>query len=324
MPANKRQHYVPQNYLKEFSPDGDSIGVYHIASDKWADTAGIKYQAQQPYFYGTGLELEKDLSELERKLAENRKSIIENGTQHLSLYQRETLYQDMMLQFLRTKQMADLYEQSATAKARRLWKLSKNELVCKYADCFVVKYPIPALGPMMALLNNIEICLDLGFKILVNLTDIPFITSDAPVCKYNKYFEALNKPVCGLKHQGLMLFYPLSSKYAVLYFDQAVYKAPYKRRIYLDIDDVSDVNNLNGLLCSWANECIYYNPSLVPGEHIQWTFKHIEDARRPLFIEKEIKQSDTKSLIIAQYPFPFLYMDLSFLKFQDKIKLIYE
>ena len=30
MPENKRQHYVPQNYLKGFSLDGDSIGVYVI------------------------------------------------------------------------------------------------------------------------------------------------------------------------------------------------------------------------------------------------------------------------------------------------------
>ena len=76
MPANKRQHYVPQNYLREFSPDKINIGVFHIESGKWYENAPINGQAQHSFFYGVDNNLEKELSELEGLLADNRKSII--------------------------------------------------------------------------------------------------------------------------------------------------------------------------------------------------------------------------------------------------------
>ena len=140
MPDNKRQHFVPQNYLREFSPDGESIGVFLVEHEKCIKKAPINSQAQESYFYGKSLELEKQLSELECLLAENRRTIFSNQTNKLSLYQREVLYQDMMLQLSRTKQMADLYEEMATANARRMWKHSNNELIRQHADDFCVKY----------------------------------------------------------------------------------------------------------------------------------------------------------------------------------------
>lgn len=321
MPINKRQHYVPQNYLREFSPNGSSIGVFLIKTEEAINAASINSQAQEMYFYGEDLTLEKQLSELENILADNRRSIFSCEPKRLTLYQREALYQDMMLQLCRTRKMADVLEQSATAKARRIWKHSKDELVKKHADDFGIKYSIPALIPIMTLLKNIEICLDLEYKILINKTEIPFFTSDAPVSKYNKYFEAKHTPYCGLKHPGLILFYPLSPQFAVLYFDSNVNRAKYRKRDFIEVDDESDINNLNGLTCAWADKRVYYNPSLVPAEHVQWTYNHIREARMPLYQETEIKQTENSSLIISIYPFPFLYMALSFMKFQDNVKL---
>ena len=320
MPENKRQHYVPQNYLKGFSFNGDSIGVYVIETEQWHDSAKIKTQAQESYFYGADLTLEKGLSELEGLMADNRKTVVENTTQELSLYQKEVLYQDMMLQLSRTKQMADIYEQMATNKARRLWSHSSDELMRKHANDFGIKFANPILGPMMALLKNLTICLDLEFKILVNNTEIPFLTSDAPVSKYNKYFEAYHQTSCGLNSKGLILFYPLTPRFAVIYYDRNVYRVKFRKRVYLDITDESDVNNLNGLTCAWANQCVYYHPGLVDGEFVQWTFKHIQKARKPLVDETEIPQDESRSLVISRQTFPYLYMALTFMKFQDKVK----
>ena len=321
MPDNKRQHFVPQNYLREFSHDGDSIGVFLVEQEKCIGSAPINSQAQESYFYGKNLEIEKILSGLESLLAENRRTIFNNQTNKLNLYQREVLYQDMILQLSRTKHMADLYEEMATANARRVWRHSSDELVRKHADNFGIKFDKPIIGAMMVTLKNLFVCLDLEFKVLVNRTVIPFITSDNPVCRYNQYFEGHQRYHSGLKSIGEQLYYPLSPSFAVLYYDGNVYKTKYKKRNYLEIEEESDVNHLNGLVCAWANKCVYYNPTLMSSEHLSGTFDHVKESRNRIIQEDEIPTGESSSIIVARYPFPAFRMCLSFLKYLDKVKL---
>ena len=322
MAENKRQHFVPQNYLKEFSHDGVNIGVFHVESGKCVGKpAPISSQAQESYFYGKDLTLEKQLSELEGLLADNRRTIFENFSNKMNLYQKEVLYQDMMLQLSRTKQMANLYEEIATMHARRIWRHSNDELVRQHADDFGIKFNNAIIAAMMVTLKNLTICYDLEFKVLVNQTEIPFVTSDSPVCAYNQYFEAHKTYHSGLNSTGEQLYYPLSPKYAVLYYDRNVYKTKFRKRNYIDIVDESDVNHLNGLVCVWANKCVYYHPGLMPYEHVEWTFEHVKDSRNPKHEETEIPTGETSSIIIARHPFPAFGMCLSFLKYQDKVKM---
>lgn len=320
MPANKRQHYVPQNYLRSFSADGSSIGVFQIDTEKCIDTAPIKSQAQEAYFYSDMLVLEKKLGDLEQIMADNRKTIFNDSNQKLTLYQKEILYQDMMLQLFRTRQMADVYEEIATAKARRAWSHSNDEFIRKNADNFGIKYNYPVMPSMLALLNNLGICLDLEFKVLVNRTCIPFVTSDNPVSRYNQYFEAWRKKHCGLNSAGLQLFYPLSPEFGVIYYDHNVYSTKYRKRNFLEIADESDVNNLNGLTCASANHCVYYYAGYMPGEFVKWTFEHVKDARGKLVNITEVPETSSSSFVMYQFPFPAFHMCLSFMKFQDKVK----
>lgn len=323
MPDNKRQHYVPQSYLRDFSIDGATIGVYLIDSDKCIDEAPISRQAQKPYFYSDNLSLEKGLSEIEQLTAANRRTIIENTSKKLTLYQKEVLYQDMMLQLFRTKQMADKFEEFATAKARIIWRHSSDELIRENAENYGVKYAYPVIPSLMVLLNKLTICFNLDYKLLVNKTELPFLTSDAPVSIYNKFFEARKIHTTGLIHKGLMLFYPLTPTYAVLYYDQGVYKVKFRKRSYLDVTDDSDINNLNALTCACASQCVYYHAATTRGEYAQWIYNEIKDKREPLIEYTEIPESETSSLWIMRSHFPFLYMFLSFMKFHDKIKLKY-
>ena len=324
MPDNKRQHYVPQNYLREFSQDGATIGVYLTGSNKYIDEAPIARQAQKPYFYSDNLELEKGLSEIEEITAKNRRTLFENTSQKLSLYQKEILYQDMMLQLFRTKQMADKVEEFATANARTIWRHCSDELIRENADNYGIKYTYPIMPSLMVLLNNLTVCLGLDFKILVNKTRLPFITSDAPISKYNKFFEARRINTTGLLHKGIMLFYPLTPVHAVLYYDQGIYKVKYRKRHYLEITDVSDVYNLNGLTCACASQCIYYHADTIDANHVQWIYNEIKDTRQPLMQVTEIPETESSSLLFMNSTFPFLYIALSFMKFQNKVKLLFQ
>lgn len=58
----------------------------------------------------------------------------------------------------------------------------------------------------------------------------------------------------------------------------------------------------------------------LDGEFVQWTFKHIQEPRKPLIDETEIPQGENRSLVISRQTFPYLYMALTFMKFQDKVK----
>ncbi len=320
MSENKRQHYVPKNYLREFSDDGLSIGVYLVGTGKSIEAASISSQAQESFFYGKNLELEKQLSEVEAIMADNRKTIFAHTTNKLTVRQREILYQDMMLQLSRTKYMANLYEEVATAQVRRIWKHSGDEMIRKYVDDVGIKFENPILESMSIILNNLDVCLNLEYKVLVNKTEIPFMTSDNPVCQYNQFFEAQRRYHSGLGNTGEQIYYPLSPSYAVLYYDHNVYTAKFRKRDYLEIADVSDVNHLNGLVCAWANKCVYYHPGKTTSKHVHWTYRHVRDSRPKKIEETEVPTGHNSSLIVARYPFPAFGMNVTFLKFQDKVK----
>lgn len=53
---NAAHHYVPQFYLRRFSPDQSSVGTF-IAPDRFVDCASIKGQAQRRHLYGRTPEL---------------------------------------------------------------------------------------------------------------------------------------------------------------------------------------------------------------------------------------------------------------------------
>lgn len=93
-----------------------------------------------------------------------------------------------------------------------------------------------------------------------------------------------------------------------------------EKRNFIEVTDVSDVNHLNGLVCAWASKCVYYHTVYMSGEHVSWTFDHINDSRTKMINEQEILTEEKSSIIIARYPFPAFGMCLSFLKFLDKVK----
>lgn len=93
------------------------------------------------------------------------------------------------------------------------------------------------------------------------------------------------------------------------------------KRNYLEITDISDVNHLNALVCAWANKCVYYHPGIMKGEHVRWTFEHIRELKNHERKEVEIQTGEKSRIIIARHLFPAFQIYLTFLKFQDKVKL---
>ena len=71
MPEKKRQHYVPQFYLRNFSNHhGRSICVFSLDSERIIAVGSLKGKAQKDYFYGRDGAVEDTLGKVEGAASE--------------------------------------------------------------------------------------------------------------------------------------------------------------------------------------------------------------------------------------------------------------
>ncbi len=77
MPGNKKHHYVPRMYLRQFGHNnGRSIHIYNLLSKKTIPHGNLKNQCYTDYLYGKDTEVEKDLGRVESAAATVMSSII--------------------------------------------------------------------------------------------------------------------------------------------------------------------------------------------------------------------------------------------------------
>lgn len=320
MAEKKVQHYVPQSYLRGFSSDKKNIGYYDFNSDTLKPNKGIKNLAQISYFYTKDLSLEDNLSVVEGIFERNRNSIKEDPYKYLTLYEREVLYQDMFLQMVRVPQMEDMYNEMVNAHAHRIWKHAQDPLVRENADNFDAKVENAIIPAMMIACENLCLCYDLKAKLLINKTDVPFITSDNPVCLNNSLFERDGVSSFGWGSTGLQIYYPLSPTLAVFYYDDKVYKVGYRKRNYVDLTDISNVNTLNMLVAVNARERIFFGEGTSEA-YIKQLCSWVQPNRLKKKSEDiDIEVSSTRSYSITRYKHPQIRFWQSYMKFLERYK----
>lgn len=69
MPDNKKHHFVPKFYLRNFSEDEKSIGIYNIRSRRTIARGNLGNQCYRDYFYGKDLKIEHALAGMEGSAA---------------------------------------------------------------------------------------------------------------------------------------------------------------------------------------------------------------------------------------------------------------
>jgi hypothetical protein len=81
MPENKRNHYVSQFYLRNFSTDSNrkTIHLFNIRRNIFIVNVGIFGQCYRHYLYGEDGKLERGLGYLETAIAPVFSKIIETG-----------------------------------------------------------------------------------------------------------------------------------------------------------------------------------------------------------------------------------------------------
>ena len=273
MAENKNQHYVPQSYQRHFSDDGKNTGVYILKAKKYIASSKIQHQASKDYFYSKDLVIEHELSKLEGWADVAIKSVLSNPKRNLTPEERKILYVNMMLQAGRTFSQVRLVEALFTEITQQLMAADKrvddeyhNGKYDGITEEDIANVEIKLTEPGKFVVGNIiklmGECEDLSLRMLINKTEVPFITSDNPVCLFNQFLEKIGENTIGLAQRGLQLYMPISSRVALIYYDDKVYNVGSKLQEYVEVSKPNDIKELNKLIISQANEILMIQDSM--------------------------------------------------------------
>lgn len=265
MAKNKKQHFVPQFYMRNFALDAEKkrIALFLIGDDTPVPTAAIRDQAYEDYFYGTG-GVEGALSRLEGRTS----PIIADAIAKHVLPEQKSEDHLTLLTFA-------LFQSARTpVTATGMNKLAEKLLKTLAKDIPDVKERAEAIqvndrrAPVIALQALDEIrhfATDLRLKLLENKARRLFITSDNPAVRYNQFLEKNNAKGgnTGIQCIGLQIFLPLDSRHLLMIYDDDVYRVGGAGRkhfeTHIEITE-ADVAALNVLQAANADEVLYYSP----------------------------------------------------------------
>src|SRR5690606_11707265 len=240
--------YVPKFYLRNFSYKNNQkqIGIYNLKSAFFHQTAKLKTQGSKNFFYGQDGIIENHLSDIEGLLASEIKNILSNQTlPSKNSAGHSTLLTFVGLTHLRNPTLIDYFRESREEMRRKLLEINKDINL----DKFVPEIPHEiAVNMSLSVLKDVKNhIMDLNYKLLINKTEVSFISSDFPVVKYNQFLEKKkwNHGKTGYGNTGLQIFIPLNSKIILMLYDSTVYKVGFKKQPNLDISNKKDIDQLN-------------------------------------------------------------------------------
>jgi|GEM_PF-997905 len=262
----KNQHYVPKFYLRNFSykQNQKQIGLYHIEKAFFYPKAAIRKQGSKTFFYGQDGTLEENLSKVEDTISRSIRHII--STNELPQVKSEghlnVLYFTALTHLrnpVAINQVKDSVQQMRSALLEEDSSIDIDRLVPSLTHEQAIHISISQIGQI------IDIMSDLAYKLIINTTDCPFITSDFPVVKYNRFLEKLKwqHGKTGYGTAGLQIFIPLSPILMILFFDRRVYKVGNKKDNLIELTDTNDVDKLNELQVLNSFSTLYFNEKVT-------------------------------------------------------------
>ncbi len=250
MSKKENQHYVPKFYLKEFSFQNNhkQIGIFNIETGFFHASAKLKFQGSKKHFYGKDTGVEDLLGDLEQMLAPTLKEVIDKG--EVPARNTESHFRLLTFTVLSTLRTT-VHENSTNTGTDKMIKAIyahdpdyKDEL----NDSTFGLTNSSSLG-IASMPQVLPITTDLGFKLLVNNTNVPFITSDNPVVKYNILLEQkkVHGGIVGLGNIGLLMFLPISPDHMIVFYDAGTYAIGTMGNDVFQVQQESVINDLNML-----------------------------------------------------------------------------
>lgn len=246
MPSKKRQHYVPQFYLRNFSSDGCSLHIYNIKSRKLIKNAPYDTQCYRNYFYGKNGHIEDMFMEIENMVAPIFRRIISSmGVNTINNDEFSSILIFTVLQSCRTEHAAT-WNNEVADKIGKLF-LSKEKLLKDInLDDYQITLDDPVILSIQAAFEMYHFGLDLRCKILINKTKTKFITSDNPVIFHNQYTRINSRETSiGIACSGIQIFYPISPELLLFFYDESIYRVGSNNKNYCEIYSDIEIQNIN-------------------------------------------------------------------------------
>ena len=267
MAEYKKQHYVPQHFLRNFS-DGNRTVAYNIENEKEYPPTPVANLCYENYFYDDDGEIEQVLSELEgthasvlRKLTSNR------NLNQLDRNEENNLLSFITLQSARTKadridqeeQMQALVTHIAKIDAEQGGEMT-SEIVDKLKERKIrVKDDGMHTYSMLVAHSSIPLITDLNGVLIENKTETQFITSDRPIIKDNPKFKGKRERfLVGFQCPGLQIFCPLSPQSYLMLYDPNWYLLNSNKERRVSIQSKDQIDSLNKMQLIYANESVFY------------------------------------------------------------------
>jgi hypothetical protein len=260
--VNKRHHYVPQYYLKQFrGDDTNRVLVSMVEPYRCVGLGSIKGQCQHDHFYGKNGATDAMLQETEQTIAPTLYQV--NASRTVSDEQWQGLRLLAVQLHLRTRKAAELAKIFPRFMADQVIQtaIKKGELPPPkggwHADMMDFEgVPQTLLGP------NLLFCYFETATLRGKLLSAPpgsfFITSDNPAITLNQ-FAADAKGVrdyVGFAQAGFQLVLPLGATLCAFLYDPFVYKVGDRNAGIVQVS-ADDVELLNSLQVQSAERCLY-------------------------------------------------------------------
>lgn len=284
------QHTVSQSYLRFFANQQEQTVVFDKLQKKTFST-NVRNVASGRYFYDfpkealpqdeNGQELpeqlvEKFFSEIEGEYPKKFNKIISayNLGNPEKLYKQPVLTKEdreelsvlMTLQVLRTKE----FRAELVQGREKLMKALLDRFIQEDDPGFDVNsYKLQLKKEFLPLLQaeqlaNPKFLIEMSqtlmnhvWMIMVNLTNLPFYTSDTPIVKKGN-IEHPYMSYSGYASEGIEIYYPLTSKFALSLADRRYFKdlELFENRFY-PLKDEENIKYLNGLQISQAYRQVF-------------------------------------------------------------------
>lgn len=268
------QHFVPKFYLRNFSYQGNKkqLGIFNIINEKYIQRGKLKTQGYKKHFYGKDGVVEEMLSEIEGYIAPVISSIISSKKPPT----KQTSDHYTLLFFLLISIQRNISHERVTNELTdKMYKtvFSKGKFKDEINNYSIGITNASSMG-LSFLPEMMMITMDLSYKLLINLTSTPFITSDNPVIKYNSRLEELGARdnITGYGAAGLQMFLPLSNDILILFYDDNFYDVGVTGNQIFKIRNDQVVDDINLLHFVNCEQTIFFNHQ-VNEEYIRLLFK---------------------------------------------------
>ncbi len=262
MPSRKRQHYVPQFYLKHFANENKKFSIVNFKNNKLINNIPYTKQCYQNYMYGDDNKWEVELQNMESNWSQIINKIISNPKHKLTIMDKKLLNSFITFQRLRTTDSRDNVKRMKTEVFSKITSiasqfysqnLTKEQMLKMQDEYFLNDNQEQDAKLCLKIAKDIQnVTMDLRMIIGINKTKYDFISSDNPVLLINPFQPNNNAPVFA----GLIIIIPLSPRVALICIDDKIYPT-IKSKEYLDLIDKNDIYKINILQFVNCNELVY-------------------------------------------------------------------